>query len=75
MWMSGSWAGFPWMWVFPLFFLVVILILLFRSGGMPMCGGGGRQKREASAAEILDRRYARGEVSREEYQQIKKDLE
>lgn len=28
-----------------------------------------------SARELLDRRYARGEITREEYQQIKNDFE
>lgn len=30
--------------------------------------------RQPSAREILDQRYARGEISREEYEQIKADL-
>ncbi|GAB4579684.1 MAG: hypothetical protein Fur0022_24220 [Anaerolineales bacterium] len=30
---------------------------------------------EFTAREILDRRYAKGEITREEYQQIKSDLE
>lgn len=30
--------------------------------------------REESAREILDRRYASGEISREEYETMKKDL-
>ncbi|MBC8506280.1 MAG: SHOCT domain-containing protein [Chloroflexi bacterium] len=29
---------------------------------------------QASAREILDRRYARGEINREEYEQIKADI-
>ena len=33
-----------------------------------------RSDREESAKEILDRRYARGELSREEYETIKQDL-
>lgn len=40
-----------------------------------MCGGHGAHKREESAREILDRRYARAEISREDYLQMKKDLE
>ncbi len=77
MWNYGPWGGFPWMWIFPLIFLVVMLIFLFRGGGggWPMCGGHGTHRREESARELLDRRYARGEISREEYQQMKKDLE
>ncbi len=82
MWPYGPWGWFPFMWIFPLIFLVVLLVFLFRSGGGggPMCGGwgmreNGKREKEESAKEILDRRYARGEISREEYQQMKKELE
>lgn len=75
MWTYGPWGGFPWMWIFPLIFLVVMLLFLFRGGGRPMCGGRGMREREESARELLDRRYARGEIKREEYLQMKKDLE
>ncbi|MDE2309424.1 MAG: SHOCT domain-containing protein [Betaproteobacteria bacterium] len=75
MWNYGPWGMFPWMWIFPLIFLIVMLLFLFRVGGWPMCGGYGTHRREESARELLDRRYARGETSREEYQQMKKDLE
>lgn len=76
MWLHGPWEWFPLMWIFPLIFLIVMLLFVFRGGGGPMCGGHGTQgRREESARELLDRRYARGEISREEYQQMKKDLE
>jgi len=75
MWWDGSWHGFPWMWIFPLIFLVVLVLFLFQGRGWPMCGGHRRQDREETAREILDRRYARGEISREEYQRMRKDLE
>lgn len=76
MWNYGPWDGFPWMWIFPLTFLIVMLLFLFRGGaGFPMCGSHGTHNREQTARELLDRRYARGEISREEYQQMKKDLE
>ncbi len=75
MWAHGPWEWFPLMWIFPLIFLVVMLVFLFRSGGLPMCGGRGMREKEDSAREILDRRYARGEIGQEEYQRMKKDLE
>lgn len=78
MWNYGPWGMFPWMWIFPMIFLVVMLLFLFRGGDWPMCGGRGmrdRRDREESAKEILDRRYARGEISQEEYQRMKKELE
>ncbi|MHB1914400.1 MAG: SHOCT domain-containing protein [Acidiferrobacteraceae bacterium] len=75
MWTYGPWDLFPWMWLFPLIFLGVILLFLFRGAGRPMCGGRGTPKGEGSARDILDRRYARGEITREEYQRMGKDLE
>ena len=77
MWPHGPWEWFPLMWIFPLIFLVVMLLFLFRGGGggWPMCGSHGRRDREDSAREILDRRYARGEINQEEYQRMKKELE
>ncbi|MHB8167607.1 MAG: SHOCT domain-containing protein [Sulfuricella sp.] len=77
MWLHVPWEWFPLMWIFPLIFLIVMLLFLLRGGGgdWPMCGRHGTHKREESARELLDRRYARGEISREDYQQMKKDLE
>lgn len=75
MWPNGWRGPFPMMWIFPLIFLVILLLFFFRQGGWPMCGGRGDQETGPAAREILDRRYARGEISREEYQQMKKDLE
>ncbi|WP_313952107.1 SHOCT domain-containing protein [Accumulibacter sp.] len=75
MWAHGAWEWFPLMWIFSQIFLVVMLVFLFRSGGLAMCGGRGIGDRDESAKEILDRRYARGEIVQEEYQRMKKDLE
>ncbi|MHB1678358.1 MAG: SHOCT domain-containing protein [Sulfuriferula sp.] len=75
MWGYGLWGGFPWMWIFPLIFFIVFLVFIFRSGGLPMCSKHETHgKREESAREVLDRRYARGEIDQAAYQQIKKDL-
>ncbi len=35
---------------------------------------GNANSRQASPREILDHRYARGEISRDEYERIKSDL-
>ena len=75
MWNNGMWGGFMWMWIFPLIFLIVLLILFFRRGGSPMGGNHDVHGKEESARELLDRRYARGEITREEYQQMKNDFE
>ncbi len=74
--LDGSWWGFPWMWLVPLLFLLVFVLMLFRGGGCLMLGGRHRvSDREENAREILDRRYARGEIGRDEYQRMRKDLE
>ena len=75
MWNNGPWGGFPWMWIFPLIFLIVLLILFFRRGGSPMGDNHDVHGKAESVRELLDRRYARGEITREEYQQIKNDFE
>ena len=75
MWNYGPWNGFPLMWIFPMIFLIVALLFIFRMGGPPLCGGRNTRESEPTAREILDRRFARGEISREEYLQMKKDLE
>ena len=40
----------------------------------PQNHAGNAISRQASPREILDQRYARGEISREEYERIKSDL-
>ncbi len=79
--------GIHWaMWLFPALFLALMLFMFLvcargmsRKGmgccaGMPMPGEHGRGTGE-SARDILDRRYARGEISRDEYQRMRQDVE
>lgn len=83
LWFQGiHWA----VWVFPALFVVFMLFMLAlctrgmsRMGmgccaGMPRPGEHGRGGGE-SAHDILDRRYARGEISRDEYQRMRQDME
>jgi putative membrane protein len=54
--------------------LIVAIVLLVRSGqraGTAMTGNVPR----GSALEILKERYARGEITREEYQDMRRDLD
>lgn len=82
MWMHGPYAGgFSFFMIFPAIFLIFLLIFLvarrgaFRGG----CGGAlGRHKRHPhaiSARDLLDQRYARGEIDHEQYLRIKDDLD
>jgi putative membrane protein len=65
-WWGGGWGMFPLMVPFFMIILIVaVLVLLF--------GRRGGQGQE-SAMDILKKRYAKGEISKEEFEQIKKDL-
>ncbi len=75
-----SWAdGYGWMgpgWIFMILFWALVIaggIALVRWLGMRNSGGGDTRRR--TALEILQERYARGEIEREEYEQKRRDLE
>ena len=59
-------------WVVILVAIVVAIIWLVRSlaGG----GGNGPHARRSAGLEVLEERYARGEINRDEYLQKKKDI-
>jgi putative membrane protein len=70
---------FEFWWIFPI--LMIILCFLMMRGRMGrMCGHGshGEEDRgvhaDDSAADILDRRYARGEMDKREYEEKKRVL-
>ena len=75
MWDGGGWGHFifgPLMMILFLAVIVAIVVLLVRwIGGT---GGGGAQRTGAPARDLLDERYAKGEIDRDEYLQRKKDL-
>lgn len=59
------WSG--WWWLFPLFMVgALILCMLFMAG---MFGGGRRDDQTGSAVRLLNERFAKGEISREEYEE------
>jgi len=71
------------MWIFPLIMLVVMLVvvvfLLFgRRGVGPPCSPWHQPSRRGDPqdppVEILKRRYASGEISKEEFEQMRRDL-
>ncbi|MDA8084749.1 MAG: SHOCT domain-containing protein [Nitrospiraceae bacterium] len=66
----GCGMGWPWSMMF-IFWIVVIagIVYFVRSTAV----GKGRGSEE-SALEILKKRYAKGEISKDEYEKIKKDI-
>ena len=72
------WWGDAWwhggMWIYPLIMLTIMLLVIYlvfgRGGWRPPWSG----ERSETALDILKKRYARGEISKEEFEQIKQDL-
>ena len=85
----GYGAGFGFGWIFMIIFWGLIIwgiVSLFRGFGHGgrhdggCCGGHdengqkGSQSGKNSAKDILDERYAKGEINKEEYEEKKRDL-
>ena len=76
------WAGFEWWWIVP---IAMIVLCFFMMRGRVGCMTGWSTSRRVtdtrpigssdSAREILDKRYALGEISKEEYLEKKGDIE
>ncbi|NOX36763.1 MAG: SHOCT domain-containing protein [Calditrichaeota bacterium] len=72
--MGGDWfwghMGFGW-----LFWLVIIGIIIWGISMMSRSRGTTEPPaKKETPLEILKKRYARGEITREEYEQMKRDL-
>ena len=78
MWWPG--AG---MWIFPMIMFAVIMVVVFLFAGRrwgcwpPWSDRGrfyGKGGASESALDILKERYARGEITKDEFEQMKKDI-
>jgi putative membrane protein len=74
--MMGFGAGMGWMWLFWLLLvvglvLVVVVVVRAVGGGITRGDGGtrGGQREPTRARQVLDERYARGELTTEEYRE------
>lgn len=54
--------------------LVIVGIVLLVVWVVQKAAGGGSDRNEKSALEILKKRYAQGEISKEEFEEKKRDL-
>jgi uncharacterized membrane protein len=62
-------------WLFPL--IMIIICFFMMRGGFRMCGHGSHDRvgnSSETAKEILNKRYASGEIDRTEYEEIKREL-
>ncbi len=84
MWWNGpsSGSGWPWAWwmlahgIISLLFLAlligaVIMLVRFMAGGM---NRPSFRKRRSPGLDVLEERYARGEIDRDEYLRKKRDI-
>jgi len=70
------------MWIFPIVMFVIMLIFFFLFFGRwgcrsPWWGPGGHRRESGdseTALEILKKRYAKGEITKGEFDQMKKDI-
>lgn len=78
---SMGWGtGFGFGWIFMLVFWGLVIWAIFALVRGASGGGGGSyhgksEKGEKSAIDILNERYAKGEVSKEDFDRMKKDLQ
>jgi len=71
----GGWGmGFGMVFML-LFWILVILGIVVLIRWLMMQPSQGRGSRDKAPLEIVQERYARGEIDREEYEQKKRDLE
>ncbi|MBI5074333.1 MAG: SHOCT domain-containing protein [Nitrospirae bacterium] len=69
-----GWPGFFFMFVF--WIVVIVAVVLLIRWIITSTGSGSRNKgHDDSAIEILKKRYAHGEINKEEFEDKKKDLE
>ena len=74
----SMWMG-PWGWILIIILAAIIIYALAGRGGrclfQPSKGSNTEEKHESeSPLDILKKRYASGEISREDFEQMKKDL-
>lgn len=66
------WPAMGLMWILPLLFLIVVVALVVRS---PWRSRGERGvTRGETAREVLERRYASGEITKEQFEDMKRTL-
>jgi len=70
---GGAWNGFHWWWLIPIAMMVLCFLMMRGRRGCVTVWPWSRHAPE-SAREILDKRYALGEISKEEYEEKKRDI-
>jgi putative membrane protein len=66
--MGGGWLFMVFFWALMIAAAVAVVVAITRRTG-------GVEARGGSAVEILKKRYAKGEITKDEYESMKKDIE
>lgn len=75
-WGSGGWGmGFGFIFMILFWVLVAAGIVAVIRWALRLSNEGDRPPRERTPLEIARERYARGEIGRDEYERLKRDLE
>ena len=77
MWFWGEHMGLWWWWgalLYILFLAAIVVVIIFL---IKAIAGSGKKipPSEEDPLEILKRRYAKGEISKKQFDEMKKDLE
>jgi putative membrane protein len=73
----GTTGGFSWWWFMPIFMILFWGLVIWGIAALVRGRGGSTgadSSRADSALEVLKKRYARGEINKEEYEEKKKDI-
>jgi putative membrane protein len=73
--MMNFWWGGAFMWIVFLIVIVVVVYFVLQSTRARSYDSSLRETPRETSIDIVKRRYARGEISKEEFEQMKKDLE
>lgn len=79
-WQGGGWGmmgGFSWMWLMPVFWILFLGLIIWAVVAAVRGSSESRSSDSSkadSALEVLKKRYARGEINKEEFEEKKKDL-
>ena len=73
--MMSFWHGGMFMWILFLVIIVVAIYLILQSTKSSESGSSFKEVPRGTAIDILKKRYAEGEIIKEEFERMKKDLE
>ena len=78
--MFGYEFFYSYWWIFPLMMIIFCIFFMRRGCGRMMCGFGSHTEdtfhnsTEESGLEILDKRFAQGDINEDEYEEKKRKL-